>query len=1517
MAGSPEASAGQYWPPSRVQVTVLRARALRAKGKQGSSDSFTIIQLGKERFCTEVVERSLEPVWREECCFDLPPGWLETGAALQLQLTVHHRSLMGLDKFLGQLTLPLAAAYEDSSKKPRWYKLSSKPGQKEKERGEIQVSIQFVRNNLTASMFDLSSKEKHRSALDKLKDKVKGKKRHESLSVESASAIVPSSVIQITSDEEFSEKGTPEKKSKKSFFSKHKLQRSSLTKSNTSLSSQQSVKSLESMSSNTGITNLPSPKSTTAPGIFHPPQTKPIDTNPSLAKILKHKRALSDEVNQALISNMDHLTPKTSPISRSLVCINGSHIYSEEHSSNSTSSLFPKSSSLSRSFQGVAAKAGEPGRRNSFTGPNKKQGEVGNGENPEFKMAPPVITVNDEVQVLGTEGRKKEAVGSAQGTKPVHIAAPIMSTVEPTINSAPPQAKRSGILLFGSDSKDSEARRSRTPSPVRKSSSLAEKTKHSGWFQKEANHRPSLNFGAQEMSDASMPSPSTAGSIGRGWSAVEASAAEELIPPPSTPASAAATASASCIHVLDPSAMFSPPVVPDIAKQSAAFLSPGLDAEVKDQEVLSQWMPTSAVPVGDSSVQVASTVPGEIKAASPEEGDCSSTLVQRAELNVKMSPLVAQVHAWPKSGSCPMNLSGSRTEDDESSNVIGDSEATVDADLKTHSVLNTLPPAVPPMMQNSTFGDKGLETKASLDSLTAHLEEIPGERPGQSDADMSSVQPEGGRSVSDTASEAESELQVVPTSLDKARGDVCPDSPPVLFDRVGVGCEGGLEGRSQDAAMPHEEQPQLSADQRNVIPHLTGPPPPKPPRLLVYTSQAKGDGDRPGMPEDRREIMMPFGCVATALQLSEQQVDRGFEQRASLVVSSPAADEVNPERTDSSSTPSDAEEPVRPSNEVVTKGKASCGTFELSLNESTGFEHYKTCLSKLSAEGIDVSSGSNENSNKLDVFQQTPSLGLIEVHQACQLVKIQPAALKTTAGVNSEETVSVVEESLLTGLERRETLPERQSGVAWPDQTDHLEQVFLSAIESLTGTSDPPLNEREASREEFSGELKTQVDDGTGKEGEPSAQRNSMEVLTMKMERGCQQAEAASLEAGIGPSLCSEPLTAGIEMEQHIGGVTCVLEPCAGGENSALKQSGEGEELTLERPARGEQFASGQWPKGGELLLGQRGSEEEFVSQQQPGEEEPFVAENFPTASCPPLTVKPNQGRVTGKAGILPHGGNLSADNADVQAFNGQKPEVQGDSSAGSVRLSAGSETSFEEGRSFKDLHLQSAPPPLHATNLTVERMGPPARSNKPVAFSTPHPVAVTNPRVTDLPSPILPPSNGAPPPGATQRSLQSGGSNVAPLTVLPRETRPAEIPFPQQRISPHPVKPITATTLEMTEKKSGRSCISNTLSSGLEKLKIVTTGNSSPGKFPVAWQEDREEVKESKVVDPAEHYYHLTHDELIKKVLQQESELRKKEEHVRDLEEYIDLLLVQIMEQNPSILQSVSEKMKNKALTK
>lgn len=101
------------WLPTHVQVTVVRARGLRCKGgggkgKAGGSDAYTVIQLGREKYSTSVAEKSGgSPEWREECAFELPP---EPGACGGLVLTVMHRALVGMDRFLGQALVPLEPA---------------------------------------------------------------------------------------------------------------------------------------------------------------------------------------------------------------------------------------------------------------------------------------------------------------------------------------------------------------------------------------------------------------------------------------------------------------------------------------------------------------------------------------------------------------------------------------------------------------------------------------------------------------------------------------------------------------------------------------------------------------------------------------------------------------------------------------------------------------------------------------------------------------------------------------------------------------------------------------------------------------------------------------------------------------------------------------------------------------------------------------------------------------------------------------------------------------------------------------------------------------------------------------------------------------------------------------------------------------------------------------------------------------------------------------------------------------
>lgn len=181
----------QKWFPTHVQVTVLQAAELQAKGKNGTNDAYTIIQLGKEKYSTSVAEKTLSPMWKEEASFELP-GLLVEGnpEVYELCLIVMHRSLVGMDKFLGQKAVNLNDVFDNKErKKINWYTLDSRPGKKKKERGKIQVSIQFIRNNMTASMFDLSMRDKPRSPFSKLKDKVKGRK-HDS---DTSSAILPRS----------------------------------------------------------------------------------------------------------------------------------------------------------------------------------------------------------------------------------------------------------------------------------------------------------------------------------------------------------------------------------------------------------------------------------------------------------------------------------------------------------------------------------------------------------------------------------------------------------------------------------------------------------------------------------------------------------------------------------------------------------------------------------------------------------------------------------------------------------------------------------------------------------------------------------------------------------------------------------------------------------------------------------------------------------------------------------------------------------------------------------------------------------------------------------------------------------------------------------------------------------------------------------------------------------------------------------------------------------------------------
>uniref|UniRef100_A0A1A8UTU1 Rab11 family interacting protein 5A (class I) n=1 Tax=Nothobranchius furzeri TaxID=105023 RepID=A0A1A8UTU1_NOTFU len=362
----------QRWAPTHVQVTVQRGRSLRGKGKHGTSDVYTIIQLGKEKYSTGVAEKTTEPEWHEECSFELQPGVLESrersgypAGSNELVLTVMHRALMGLDVFLGQAVIQLDKAFlETRCVKNQWYRLNSKTGKKEKERGDIQVTIQFTRNNLTASMYDLVMKDKGTSTFSKLKERMKGKRRPSD--EDTSSAVLPGGYGSLyrmrqrlpsdgggEEDYEDDEGGEVRRSKMRTFFLRGKLRKSSDTRSSTSLGSESSESSSRggSLSPTAGISvvvsdlsNSPSNSSnfTADNSPEHPTNISPKSSS------------LKCEIGEVTIT-----------VPQPVVCVNGSHVYSvqppDQGSGKPTDSLglglLQKSLPLSVSLQNLSTRA--------------------------------------------------------------------------------------------------------------------------------------------------------------------------------------------------------------------------------------------------------------------------------------------------------------------------------------------------------------------------------------------------------------------------------------------------------------------------------------------------------------------------------------------------------------------------------------------------------------------------------------------------------------------------------------------------------------------------------------------------------------------------------------------------------------------------------------------------------------------------------------------------------------------------------------------------------------------------------------------------------------------------------------------------------------------------------------------------------------------------------------------------------------------------------------------------------
>ncbi|XP_058473876.1 trichohyalin [Solea solea] len=295
--------ADPQWCPTSVQVTVLQARGLRSKGKSGTNDAYAVMQVGKEKFQTSVVEKSVAPVWKEEATFDLS----QSGGGGKGTLHVHvlHRALVGPDKPLGHAVVDLLCLSEDKTRnKTEWFKLLDKTGKADKDRGEVLLDIQFMRNNMTASMFDLSAAGKSRSRLGKFKDKVRGKKKES----DAVSGVVPSfNQVLTDSEEEANDEEAAGKDEKKK---KHKMKSLFSSKSNLQRNMSQSMSVLPAKTSSLSRS-----------------QSSGLNVDSSEGKkkfkFKIHKRLSSSDGKDSSSGLQKH----GGTAEQSNLCINGSHVY--------------------------------------------------------------------------------------------------------------------------------------------------------------------------------------------------------------------------------------------------------------------------------------------------------------------------------------------------------------------------------------------------------------------------------------------------------------------------------------------------------------------------------------------------------------------------------------------------------------------------------------------------------------------------------------------------------------------------------------------------------------------------------------------------------------------------------------------------------------------------------------------------------------------------------------------------------------------------------------------------------------------------------------------------------------------------------------------------------------------------------------------------------------------------------------------------------------------------------------
>ncbi|KAJ3307445.1 hypothetical protein HDV03_000093 [Kappamyces sp. JEL0829] len=125
-----------------VKIKIFGCRNLTAKDKNGTSDPYVQVRLGRQKQTTRVVPKNLNPSWMQEFTFQIPSSQFSSA----MQIAVWDKNLIK-SVFLGYIEFPVADLlqmdYEEGENDALWYPLSSR-SPKETISGDILLKIGLV-----------------------------------------------------------------------------------------------------------------------------------------------------------------------------------------------------------------------------------------------------------------------------------------------------------------------------------------------------------------------------------------------------------------------------------------------------------------------------------------------------------------------------------------------------------------------------------------------------------------------------------------------------------------------------------------------------------------------------------------------------------------------------------------------------------------------------------------------------------------------------------------------------------------------------------------------------------------------------------------------------------------------------------------------------------------------------------------------------------------------------------------------------------------------------------------------------------------------------------------------------------------------------------------------------------------------------------------------------------------------------------------------------------------------------